>query len=96
MRLRMQTLSFGGLAAPVVADADTLLLAGWRHRQSWVGWTVARRVIIGRQVRMRGADGGACGSEASKMMMGPLGVQRSALQRKMQARIQRRAGGAIM
>ena len=76
-------------------DADTLLSKDWRHLEARVGWAVARRLIIGRQGQCVCADGGACGSEASRMMMGRLGGMRSALQRKIQLRIQRGAGGAI-
>ena len=35
---------------------------------------MARRVIIGKQVRHACVDGGACGSESSEMLMGPLGA----------------------
>ena len=51
MQSRMQTLSFR---------------KDWQHRPTWDAGAVARRVIIGRQVRHACADGGACGSESSR------------------------------
>ncbi len=58
----------------IPANADTLVLSGWRKLEARVGWTIARRWIIGTQVRDACGEVGACGSEACEMMRGPLGV----------------------
>ena len=75
-------------------NADTLLSKDLQHRPT-DRRAVARRLIIGRQGHMRARTVERAEVGQSDMMMGRLGAMRSALQRKIQLRIQRGAGGAI-